>query len=377
MPDPMRARSMANSGIAGAKKPLNLSIVGATGAVGREVLRTVLKRWCVSPPGAKNSFPSVGRLRLLASSRSAGILVREEGQEFRVEELRQNEGFEKDQIVFFTAGSKIAEAFAPAAVKAGAFVIDNSSLFRMRSEVPLVVPEVNEKSLDQAKLHRVVANPNCTTAQMVMVLKPLMDEFGMKRILLSSYQAVSGKGQQGIDELRQQISDFAKGTASSDMRPKAFPHPIAFNCIPHIDVFQEDGFTGEEIKVMNETRKILGDDSLQVAATCVRVPVLNGHSETVAVELKKPFRDLAQVREILARMPGVQVLDEPSQNKYPIATQVSGQDDVFVGRIRRDPSLPGNHGLLLWIVGDNLRKGAALNAVQIGEALWQRGDLTS
>ena len=342
-------------------KSLNIAIAGATGAVGREVLKTLL---------ARPSHKLLGQTRLLASPRSAGLTVEEGGRTFTVEALTDKEDFKGMDVVFFTAGSKVAEAFAAKAGAAGALVIDNSSLFRMKSDVPLVVPEVNGETLELACKpggRRIVANPNCTTAQMVMCLKPLHDKFQITRVVLASYQAVSGKGQQGIDEFQRQVQDVAAGR---EPEAKAFPHPIAFNCLPHIDVFQADGFTGEEHKVMAETRKILGDESIRVVATCVRVPVLNCHSEAVTIETAKPVT-VEQARSALSAMPGVKVVDDVATNSYPLALEVSGADDVSVGRIRKDPSV--EHGLALWIVGDNLRKGAALNAVQIMEEARSRG----
>lgn len=340
---------------------INIAVVGATGAVGREVVKTLLLRWD-SP-----ARPKMGRLRLLASERSAGAVVSERGKKFTVEALKPSETFLEDDLVFFTAGSRIAETFAPIAAKSGCLVVDNSSYFRMKSEVPLIVPEVNGHTLSLATKNGIVANPNCTTAQMVMALKPLHDRFQIRRVVLSSYQAVSGKGQQGIEEFHQQLRDISVGKKPV---AKAFPHPIAFNCLPHIDVFASDGFTGEEIKVMSETRKILGDDSIQVVATCVRVPVENCHSESVNIETELPIT-VAEAREALKKMPGVVVYDEPARNEYPLATDVTGKDEVYVGRIRRDPSV--QNGIALWIVGDNLRKGAALNAVQIAEDANERG----
>ncbi len=342
-------------------KPLNVAIAGATGAVGREVLKTLL---------ARPSSRSLGRVRLLASPRSAGLVIEEAGRRFTVEALTDKEDFKGMDVVFFTAGSKVAEIYAPRAGAAGALVIDNSSFFRMMADVPLVVPEVNGATLELACKpggRRIVANPNCTTAQMVMCLKPLHDKFRITRVVLASYQAVSGKGQQGIDEFQRQLEDVYAGRKPE---AKAFPHPIIFNCLPHIDVFQADGFTGEEHKVMAETRKILGDESIRVVATCVRVPVLNCHSESVNIETAQPVT-VEQARSALSAMPGVKVVDDPSANMYPLATHVSGADDVSVGRIRKDPSV--ENGLALWIVGDNLRKGAALNAVQIMEEARARG----
>lgn len=337
----------------------NVAVAGATGAVGREVVAILLQR----------KFP-IKNLKLFSSARSAGQKVKFGSKEIIVEALGDSETFGNLDIVFFTSGSAVSERYAFKAAQAGAVVIDNASLFRMRPDVPLVVPEVNGHALDQARETRVVANPNCTTAQMVMALKPLHDRFKIKRVVLASYQAVSGKGQKGIDEFNAQVQAVANG-----QKPvaEAFPHPIAFNCLPHIDTFRPDGFTGEEHKVMEETRKIMGDQAIRVVATCVRVPVVNCHSESVTIETEKPVT-VEQAREALSQMPGVKVVDDPASNAYPLAMDVSGKDDVYVGRIRRDPSLrDGEHGLTFWVVGDNLRKGAALNAVQIGEAAIARG----
>ncbi|MBI3543576.1 MAG: aspartate-semialdehyde dehydrogenase [Deltaproteobacteria bacterium] len=340
-------------------KKYKVAVVGASGAVGREVLNTLASR----------QFPFES-LRLFSSARSAGKAVQVGAADFELEELKDDESFKGLDVVFFTSGSSVSEKHAFRAAKAGALVIDNASVFRMRPDVPLVVPEVNGATLELARGTRVVANPNCTTAQMVMALKPLHDRFRVRRVILASYQAVSGKGQKGIDEFERQVKQYARG---EKLTVEAFPHPIAFNALPHIDVFQGDGFTGEEQKVMNETRKILGDESIRVVATCVRVPVVNCHSESVTIETERPVTP-EQAREALRSFPGVKLLDDPATNAYPLATNVSGKDDVYVGRIRRDPSLPdGAHGLTFWVVGDNLRKGAALNAVQIAEAAVQRG----
>lgn len=333
----------------------NVAVVGATGAVGREVVKTLLQR----------SFP-IAELRLFSSARSAGQKVSFGSKEVIVEELTDAETFASLDVVFFTSGSSVSERYAFKAAQAGAWVIDNASLFRMRLDVPLVVPEVNGHTLEQAKATRVVANPNCTTAQMVMALKPIHDRYKVKRVILASYQAVSGKGQKGIDEFNTQVKAVAAGKAPV---AEAFPHPIAFNCLPHIDTFRPDGFTGEEHKVMEETRKIMGDQTIRVVATCVRVPVVNCHSESVTIQTEKAVTP-DQAREVLSTMPGVKVVDDPANNAYPLAMDVSGKDDVYVGRIRKDPSLlDGEHGLTFWVVGDNLRKGAALNAVQIGETV--------
>jgi aspartate-semialdehyde dehydrogenase len=339
-------------------KSYRIAVVGASGAVGREVVKTLVQR----------RFP-FSSLKLFTSPRSAGQAIEVGGSKIRFEALGDAETFAGLDIVFFTSGSSVSEKHAFRAAKAGALVIDNASVFRMRPDVPLVVPEVNGQTLSLAQHTRVVANPNCTTAQMVMALKPLHDRFRVTRVVLASYQAVSGKGQKGIEEFERQIGEFAAGKKPT---ASAFPHPIAFNCLPHIDVFRPDGFTGEEHTVMEETRKILGDDSMRVVATCVRVPVLNCHSESVTIEIEKPAT-VESAREALRAMPGVRLVDDPSQNEYPLAMDVSGQDDVAVGRVRIDPSLPpGRHGLTFWVVGDNLRKGAALNAVQIAEEAIRR-----
>ena len=340
-----------------------VALVGSTGAVGREVIKTLIQR--APKPLLKN-------LQLYASPRSEGMKIQEEDYSWTVKGISDSVEFSGLDIVFFTAGSKVAEKYAPKAAAAGALVIDNSSLYRMQKNVPLVVPEVNGETLELAvseKGCRIVANPNCTTAQMVMALKPLHDQFQIKRVILSSYQAVSGKGQQGIDEFHLQLVERAE---KKPLTVKAFPYAISFNCIPHIDVFQEDGFTGEEQKVMNETRKIMGDESMRVVATCVRVPVMNCHSESVNIETTKPIT-VAAAKEALLKMPGVKLVDDPKSNLYPVATMVDGKDDVYVGRLRKDPSC--ENGLGLWIVGDNLRKGAALNAVQIMEEAARRGIL--
>jgi aspartate-semialdehyde dehydrogenase len=343
---------------------LKIAIVGATGAVGREVLKTLHQR-----PKSLD----LAAIDLWASPRSAGNELIEGCHSYRIKALSDDTTLTGYDVVFFTAGSAIARSHGPRAAAAGALVIDNSSLFRMDTDVPLVVPEVNGATLELAMgagSRRIVANPNCTTAQMVVALKPLHDAFGLKRVVLSSYQAVSGKGQQGIEEFERQVNDFAHG---QDPEARAFPHPIAFNCLPHIDVFDGDtGYTGEEKKVMAETKKIMGLPQLPVVATCVRVPVLNCHSESVNTEFERPVT-VAEARRVLEAAPGVRLYDDPSKNQYPLATIVSGQDDVYVGRLRVDPSVP--HGLALWIVGDNLRKGAALNAVQIMEEALKRGYL--
>ncbi|MDA1000813.1 MAG: aspartate-semialdehyde dehydrogenase [bacterium] len=329
---------------------MRVAVAGATGAVGREMLKILAER----------KFPA-SEVVALASERSVGKKVPYAGGELEVR-LLAPDAFEGVQLALFSAGGACSLEFAPAAVKAGAVVVDNSSAFRMDPEVPLVVPEVNP---DAAAAHRgIIANPNCSTIQMVVALKPLHDSARIRRIVVSTYQAVSGAGQSAIEELRDQVE---KGSESV---PQVFPHPIAFNCLPQIDVFLDGGATKEEQKMVDETRKILGAPDLPVSATCVRVPVYNAHSESVNVEFE---RDISpeEARDLLAAAPGVEVVDNPEQGAYPMPIRADGADPVFVGRIRRDPSRENT--LNLWVVADNLRKGAALNAIQIAELLLARG----
>ncbi|MBI3025653.1 MAG: aspartate-semialdehyde dehydrogenase [Candidatus Tectomicrobia bacterium] len=332
---------------------LRVAVAGATGAVGREMLRILEER----------AFPAQ-EVAALASERSEGKSLPYRGGELRVRRLA-HEAFEGVGLALFSAGAPRSLEFAPSAVKAGAVVVDNSSAFRMDPGVPLVVPEVNPGAL---RAHKgIIANPNCSTIQMVAVLKPLHDAARIKRVVVSTYQAVSGAGQAAIDELERQVEARAQGRES---RPAKFPHAIAFNCLPQIDVFLEGGETKEERKMVDETRKIMGLPGLPVSATCVRVPVVNAHSESVNVEFERPITP-ERARELLSRAPGVQVVDETAKFAYPMPIAASGRDPVYVGRVRRDPSAP--HALNLWIVADNLRKGAALNAVQIGELLLAKG----
>lgn len=336
------------------KQSYNVAVVGATGAVGQKIIQTLENR----------DFP-VDQFRPLASSRSAGQQITFKGRTYTVEEATPA-SFEGIDFALFSAGGSISEKLAPAAVEAGAVVIDNTSAFRMLPEVPLVVPEVNPHMISQ---HRgIIANPNCSTIQMMVALKPIYDVYGIERIVVSTYQAVSGAGQSAIEELREQSSAVLAG---DDFTPQIMPvkslpvhHQIAFNAVPQIDVFEENGFTREEMKMVNETHKIMGDDSIKVTPTCVRIPVFYGHSEAVYIETKKPF-DLAEVRTLLETAPGLQVVDDPSQQAYPLATEAEGKYDTFVGRIRRDLFHP--RGLNMWIVSDNVLKGAAWNAVQIVE----------
>ncbi len=331
----------------------NVAVVGATGAVGGTMLRVLEER----------GFP-VTELRPLASERSEGRVLEYLGQERTVRRLAAD-SFEGIHIALFSAGSARALEFAPAAVEAGAVVIDNSSAYRMDDAVPLVVPEVNEADLEGHA--GVVANPNCVAAPLVVALKPLADAVGLERVIVSSYQSVSGTGAAAVRELREQTAGLLAG---DEPEPEVYPHPIAFNVLPHIDAFDESGYTGEERKVAAETRKMLGLPGLAVSATCVRVPVVQAHSQAVHIETTDAITADA-ARNLLMGAPGVILQDEPSLNVYPLPRDATGRDDVFVGRIRNDASHP--RGLALWVVSDNLRKGAATNAVQIAESLVTKG----
>lgn len=319
----------------------NVAIVGATGNVGRKFLEILEER----------NFP-VKELYLFASKRSEGKVLKFKGQDFIVEELcEDNIKNKKIDFALFSAGGNVSLEFAPIFSKHGAIVIDNSSAWRMNKEVPLVVPEVNPEDV---KWHKgIIANPNCSTIQAMVALKPLYDKYGIKRIVYSTYQAVSGAGIQGI-------LDLEEGTT------KKFPYPILGNVIPHIDVFLDNGYSKEEIKMIEETKKILHDDTLRITATTVRVPVLNGHSESINVELKSEF-EIKDVFNLFENSKGIVVYDDLKNTKYPTPLELSGEDEVFIGRIRRDFSL--DNGLNLWVVADNIRKGAALNAIQIAEIL--------
>ena len=330
-------------------KKRRVAVAGATGAVGREMLRILAER----------GFP-VQEIIPLASERSEGKSVPFAGGEHGVRRLA-HDSFEKVDLALFSAGASRSKEFAPSAVRAGAVVVDNSSAFRMDPGVPLVVPEVNPDALDSHQ--GIIANPNCSTIQMVVALKPLLDAAGIRRIVVSTYQAVSGSGQSAIDELRDQVEALGRSEAAKAVD---MPHPIAFNCLPQIDVFLEEGDTKEEWKMVEETRKIFGEPDLPISATCVRVPVYNSHSESVTVEFKRPISP-GEARGLLSEAPGVEVVDDPESLAYPMAIAASGCDPVYVGRIRRDPS--AENALNMWVVADNLRKGAALNAVQIAEVL--------
>jgi aspartate-semialdehyde dehydrogenase len=333
------------------KERYNVAIIGATGAVG-EQMREVLE---------EREFP-VGELRLLASERSAGQFLPFREQNLRVEILNED-SFKDIDIGLFSAGGSVSAKFAPLAVAAGAVVVDNTSQFRMEPDVPLVVPEVNAIQIGNYKTHGIVANPNCSTIQMVVALKPIHDAARIKRVVVSTYQSVSGAGRRAMEELGQQVGALFNGR---EVKKEKFPHQIAFNCIPHIDVFMDGGYTKEEMKMINETRKILSEPSLAVTATTVRVPVFCSHAESVNVETEKKLT-AADVKALLREAPGIIVADEPQDNVYPMPIDATGKDATFVGRIREDNSIP--NGLNLWIVADNLRKGAALNAIQIAEIL--------
>ncbi|MFI5322438.1 MAG: aspartate-semialdehyde dehydrogenase [Thermodesulfobacteriota bacterium] len=329
----------------------NVAIVGATGAVGQEMMDILRER----------NFP-VKELTLLASERSAGKDIEYNGGRIEIKKLDES-SFGGIDIALFSAGWARSKEFAPAAVDAGAVVVDNSSAFRMEEDIPLVVPEINPHAVSEYKKRGIIANPNCTTAVTVMALKPLHDIGRIKRVVASSYQAVSGAGAQAIEELRNQTLAWAN---SEEIHAKTFPHQIAFNLLPHIDSFLENGYTKEEMKLHNETRKILEDDTIAVTATTVRVPVFRAHSISVNIETEKRIT-IREAREALGRFPGVLVVDEPQNLKYPMPIDAAGRDECLVGRIREDYTVPA--GLSFWVVGDQLRKGAALNAIQIAELL--------
>ena len=333
------------------KEKYNVAVVGATGAVG-EQMRVVLE---------EREFP-VGELRLLASERSAGQFLPFQQKQIRVEVLTED-SFEDIDIGLFSAGASVSAKFAPIAVQAGAVVIDNTSFFRMEPDVPLVVPEVNANEIGKYATRGIIANPNCSTIQMVVALKPIHDAARIKRVVVSTYQSVSGAGRKAMEELSHQVAALFSG---KEIEKEKFPHQIAFNCIPHIDAFVENGYTKEEMKMINETRKILGEPSLAVTATSVRVPVFCSHSESVNVETERKLT-AQQAKALLREAPGIIVADEPQSDVYPMAIDAVGTDAILVGRIRDDDSIA--NGLNLWVVADNLRKGAALNAVQIAEIL--------
>jgi len=334
------------------EKKFNIAVVGATGAVGRAMVHTLEAR----------RFP-VGELTLLASERSAGSEISFRGRNVRVEKL-DTDSFYGVDIALFSAGGSVSEQYAPIAVESGAVVVDNTSHFRMQPEVPLVVPEVNPRAIGDYTKTGIIANPNCSTIQMLVAVAPLHKRFGIRRIVVDTYQAVSGAGTTAKQEMLSQT----KALLSGETVPEAtrYPKQIAFNCIPQIGDFLAGGYSDEEEKMMRETSKILGDSAVKVSATCVRVPVDTGHAESISVEFNQDFT-LNEVRNLWQEMPGLVVLDKPTRGVYPTQIEATGKDPVYVGRLRRDYSL--DHGIVFWCVADNLLKGAALNAVQIAEIL--------
>jgi aspartate-semialdehyde dehydrogenase len=329
--------------------PLHVAIVGATGAVGIELMQVLTRR----------EFP-VGKLTLLASARSAGKTLDFQGEQIPVQELRED-SFKGVDIALFSAGGSISKKFAPLAVQAGAVVVDNSSAFRMDEHVPLVIPEIN--GADAGLSAGIIANPNCTTAITLMGLWPLHQAFGVKRVIASSYQAVSGTGAQAIEELRHQVDALAAGRQPSW---SVYPHQIAFNVLPHVDSFLDTGYTKEEMKMQNEGRRIMHLPGFQASVTCVRVPVYRAHSVAVNAQFERPV-SLEHARAVLAEAPGIQLVDNPAKNEYPLPLRVAGKDDCEIGRLRIDCAL--ENAIAFWISGDQLLKGAALNAVQIAELL--------
>ena len=339
-------------------KNYKLAVVGATGVVGRTAIKVLEEK----------NLP-ISSYAFFASKRSSGKKINFKGKEYVIRELNENSFDEGFDFAIFSAGGETSKKYAPIAASKGCIVVDNSSAFRMDDDVPLIVPEVNPEAI---KIHKgIIANPNCSTIQAVVALKPLDYKYNIKRIVYSTYQAVSGAGRNGIDDLENGIKNFEEGdniniAKSSNYELKKFPYPIFNNCLPHIDVFLDNGYTKEEMKMINETRKILSRPNLPITATTVRVPVFNSHSESINVEFEKDF-DLDELKNTLRNFPGIIIEDEPLKNKYPLATNASGHDEVFVGRIRRDFSVKS--GINFWVVADNIRKGAASNAIQIVEKL--------
>lgn len=339
------------------KQGLHVAVVGATGAVGQQMMKTLEKR----------NFP-IKKITLLSSARSAGTKLMFNGEEVTVQEAKP-ESFEGVDIALFSAGGSISEKLAPEAAKRGAICVDNTSAFRMHEEVPLVVPEVNEEDIKQHK--GIIANPNCSTIQMVVALEPIRKAYGLSKVLVSTYQAVSGSGAAAIAELEEQTQDLLNG---KEINPQVLPvksdkkhYQIAFNVIPQIDKFQENGYTFEEMKMINETKKIMHMADLPVAATCVRIPVVTGHSESLYLEVNQPGITVEDIKNLLKDAPGIVLQDAPEEQLYPMPAQSVGKTDVFVGRIRKD--LDNDRGFHMWIVSDNLLKGAAWNSVQIAESL--------
>lgn len=339
----------------------HVAVVGATGAVGEQMLLTLAER----------NFP-ISKLTLLSSKRSAGKTLKYKGEEIVIQEATP-ESFEGVQLALFSAGGSVSEALAPEAVKRGAIVVDNTSAFRMVPEIPLVVPEVNEADLHNH--HGIIANPNCSTIQMVVALEPIRKKYGLKKVIVSTYQAVSGAGINAVNEMNEQTAAILEG---KEFTPEILPcgsdkkhYQIAFNAIPQIDKFQDNGFTFEEMKMINETKKIMNQADLNVAATCVRIPVETGHSESVFLEVEESGLTAEKLKDILREAPGVVLEDDPDNQVYPLAVNSVGKNDVFVGRVRAD--LDNEKGFHMWVVSDNLLKGAAWNSVQISESLVKLG----
>ena len=333
------------------KSEYHVAVAGATGAVGNEMIQIL----------EEQEFP-VASLKLLASSRSAGKTLDFRSESLHVEELR-DDSFEGVDIALFSAGAAASRQFAPAAAESGCVVIDNSSGWRMDPEVPLVVPEVNPHAVADYRRKGIIANPNCSTIQMVVVLKPIYDAAGIERVVVSTYQAVSGTGKNAIEELTEQTRNLL---TFQEVTPEVYPHRIAFNCFPHIGSFLENGYTEEEMKMVHETHKIMEDPNIRVSATTVRIPVFYGHSEAVNIQTERKL-SAKEARVLLFQAPGVRVMDNPDERIYPMPSEAAGINDTLVGRIREDISI--ENGLDLWIVADNIRKGAALNTVQIAELL--------
>ena len=332
-------------------KKYNIAVAGATGAVGQEILSILAQR----------RFP-VGEISLLASERSAGEVVDFMGRECTVINI-EDENFKGIDIGLFSPGASVSKIHAPRAAKAGCVVVDNTSHFRMDKDVPLIVPEVNPDAVAGYKKKNIIANPNCSTIQMVVALKPIHDKYKIKRLVISTYQAVSGAGRPAIDELSGQVTGLFN---MKGIETEVFPKQIAFNSIPQIDVFMENDYTKEEMKMVEETKKIFDDDSIGVTATCVRVSVFNCHGESINIETEKPIK-AKDVKKLLKDAPGVTLIDNPKKEQYPTQLEAAEMDDVFVGRIRQDDTV--ENGINMWVVSDNLRKGAALNTVQIAELL--------
>jgi len=330
-------------------KRYNVAVVGATGLVGREMLKTLSQR----------NFP-INQLKLIASERSEGKKIQFEDRELNVESVK-DDTFEGIDIALFSAGSGVSKEVAPQVKKAGGIVVDNSNAFRMDPDAPLVVPEVNGEDLKEHQ--QIIANPNCSTIQMVMLLKPLAEKYGLKRLVINTYQAVSGAGKKAVDELMEQTKSYLN---KEEIKKEQFNNQIAFNAIPQIDVFLDNDYTKEEMKMVNECHKILHDPDLPVTATCVRIPVVFGHGESLNIELNSDFK-IDEIKELFAQTKNVELIDDPAKEKYPMQIDTENNDNVLVGRIRRDNSI--ENGINLWVTANNLRKGAALNAVQIAEYL--------